>query len=265
MAPAQEKGEAAMITVKGLRASYGGKEILHGIDAEFPQGKITVIVGPNGCGKSTTLRSMVRMVPEVSGEILLDGEDLRSLPPQKAAQRIAYLPQNRNVPDITVERLVLHGRFPYLSYPRRYRKEDWDMVERSLGQVGITGLRSSRMENLSGGQQQKAYLAMVLAQDTGVVLMDEPTTFLDIKNQFEILDRGRALADEGRTVIMILHDFESVLHYADHVILMNDGRVLIASDAETVLRSDEIVDAFGVKPCFFETEDGLHCYVRQLG
>ena len=263
MAPAQEKGEAAMISVRGLHASYGGSEILHGIDADFPEGRITVIIGPNGCGKSTTLRSMVRMVPEVSGQIMIDGADLLSMEPQKAAQRVAYLPQNRNVPDITVERLVLHGRFPYLSYPRRYRREDWDMVTRSLEQVGLDDLRSSRMENLSGGQQQKAYLAMVLAQDTEAVLMDEPTTFLDIKNQLDMMDRARALADGGKTVIMILHDFESVLHYADHVILMKDGRILLASDAETVLRSREIRDAFGVRPCFYETEDGLHCYVKK--
>lgn len=251
-----------MISITDLHASYEGAEILHGINAAFPEGKISVLMGPNGCGKSTTLRSLVRMVPEMSGSLTLDGQDLGALTPQELARRIAYLPQSRNVPDISVERLVLHGRFPYLSYPRRYRKEDREKVTRALEWVGLKAMRERKMENLSGGQRQKAYLAMALAQDTEVILMDEPTTFLDIKNQFEMLDRARVLADGGKTVVMILHDFESILHYADHVVLMAEGRVLTTGDAETVLRSVEIKAAFGVQPCFYETEDGIHCYVK---
>ena len=251
-----------MITISDLRASYEGAEILHGISAAFPEGKISVLLGPNGCGKSTTLRSLVRLVPERSGAVMLDGRDLESLSPKELARRIAYLPQSRNVPDISVERLVMHGRFPYLSYPRRYRKEDYEKVGQALKWVGLTELAGRRMENLSGGQRQKAYLAMALAQDTDVILMDEPTTFLDIKNQFELLDRARALAEEGKTVIMILHDFEAALHYADHVVLMAEGQILKAGGAREVLSSEEVRQAFGVTPCFFEAEDGLHCYVR---
>lgn len=251
-----------MISITDLHASYEGAEILHGINAAFPEGKISVLMGPNGCGKSTTLRSLVRMVPEMSGSLTLDGQDLGALTPQELARRIAYLPQSRNVPDISVERLVLHGRFPYLSYPRRYRKEDREKVTQALEWVGLKAMRERKMENLSGGQRQKAYLAMALAQDTEVILMDEPTTFLDIKNQFEMLDRARVLADGGKTVVMILHDFESILHYADHVVLMAEGRVLTTGDAKTVLRSVEIKAAFGVQPCFYETEDGIHCYVK---
>ncbi len=251
-----------MISISDLHASYEGAEILHGISAAFPEGKISVIMGPNGCGKSTTLRSLVRMVPEASGSLALDGQPLSALTPQALARRIAYLPQSRNVPDITVERLVMHGRFPYLSYPRRYRREDREKVREALDWVGLSELAGRKMENLSGGQRQKAYLAMALAQDTEVILMDEPTTFLDIKNQFEMLDRARSLADAGKTVVMILHDFESILHYADHVVLMAQGRVLTVGGAEAVLRSDELREAFGVTPCFYETADGPHCYVR---
>ena len=251
-----------MISITDLHASYEGAEILHGISADFPAGKISVLMGPNGCGKSTTLRSLVRMVPEMSGSLTLDGQDLGALAPRELARRIAYLPQSRNVPDISVERLVLHGRFPYLSYPRRYRKEDREKVTQALEWVGLTALRERKMENLSGGQRQKAYLAMALAQDTEVILMDEPTTFLDIKNQFEMLDRARSLADGGKTVVMILHDFESILHYADHVVLMAEGRVLAAGGAEEVLRSAEVREAFGVEPRFYETADGVHCYVK---
>lgn len=251
-----------MISITDLHASYEGAEILHGINAAFPEGKISVIMGPNGCGKSTTLRSLVRMVPETSGSLVLDGQELGSLTPRELARRIAYLPQSRDVPDISVERLVLHGRFPYLSYPRHYRKEDREKVGQALEWVGLKELRERKMENLSGGQRQKAYLAMALAQDTEVILMDEPTTFLDIKNQFEMLDRARSLADGGKTVIMILHDFESILHYADHVVLMAEGQVMTAGNAETVLRSAEVKAAFDVQPCFYETDDGLHCYVK---
>lgn len=250
-----------MISISDLHVFYESTEILHGINAAIPDGKITVIMGPNGSGKSTTLRSLLQMIPERTGSIMIDGEDLGAMSPQEIARRIAYLPQSRNVPDITVERLVLHGRFPYLSYPRRYRKEDWDKVSESLEWVGLSELRSRKMENLSGGQQQKAYLAMALAQDTEVILMDEPTTFLDIRNQFDMLDRARALADGGKTVIMILHDFESILHYADHVILMQDGHIVKEDDAETVLRSEEVMRAFGVHPYFVETDDGIHCIV----
>ena len=251
-----------MITVKDLRASYDGAEILHGIDAEFPEGKISVLIGPNGCGKSTTIRSILGLVPEISGRILLDGTDLRALSPDGIARHIAYLPQSRSVPDITVERLALHGRFPYLSYPRRYRKEDYDKAAEALARVGMTVFAERNMTALSGGQRQKAYLAMVLAQDTDVILMDEPTTFLDIRNQLELLERARSLAGEGKTVVIILHDFEAVLHYADHVILLSEGCVLKAGAAEDVLRSEELADAFGVSLGFYETEKGAHCYVK---
>ena len=153
-------------------------------------------------------------------------------------------------------------RFPYLSYPRHYRPEDHDKVREALEAVGLTELGGRKMDCLSGGQRQKVYLAMALAQDTDVILMDEPTTFLDIKNQFEMLNQTRTLAEAGKTVIMILHDFEAVLRYADHVVLMADGNVLCTGSAEDVLRSQHIREAFGVIPCFYEAGDELHCYVK---
>ena len=254
-----------MISISDLYASYEGEEILHGVDVRFPTGKVSVILGPNGSGKSTTLRAMVRLVPEISGEITLDGTALDTLSPQALARRIAYLPQSRNVPDITVERLVMHGRFPYLSYPRRYRREDREKVRQALEWVGLSDLADRKMAKLSGGQRQKAYLAMALAQDTEVILMDEPTTYLDIRNQFELLERTRSLSKTGKTVVMILHDFEAALRYADHVILMEDGRILTTGPAEEVLRAEAVRQAFGVNVRFFETEDGQHCYILPEG
>ncbi len=250
-----------MITITDLRAAYDGDEILHGVSARFPRGKISVILGPNGCGKSTTLKTVMRLLPMTGGSVTVDGRDLSELSQQELARLVAYLPQGRNVPDITVNRLVMHGRFPYLSYPRRYRPEDYKMVEQAMEWVGLSGFGSRRMESISGGQRQKAYLAMALAQDTPVILMDEPTTYLDIRNQFEMLDCARKLTEMGKTVVMILHDFDAALRYADHAVLMDDGRDLIAGDARTVLSSAELRRAFAVTPRFLEAEDGLHCYV----
>ncbi|MBO5516732.1 MAG: ABC transporter ATP-binding protein [Firmicutes bacterium] len=252
-----------MISIHDLHASYEGDEILHGIDAAFPEGKISVLMGPNGCGKSTTLRSLVRLVPQRSGRIEIDGQSADTYTPRDLARKIAYLPQSRNVPDIAVRSLVMHGRFPYLSYPRRYRPEDHRKVQEALEWVGLSDLADRKMENLSGGQRQKAYLAMALAQDTDVILMDEPTTFLDIRNQFDLLDRAKQLARQGKTVIMILHDFEAILRYADHVILLHDGSVLQEGRAEDVLRSTSIPEAFRVTPVFYQGDDGLHCYVHK--
>ena len=251
------------VELLNISKSYGDQTLIRDFTYRFLKDDRIGFIGPNGCGKSTTLRSMLRLVPHSSGTIELNGTPLSALSPQELAKNIAYLPQSRSVPDIAVRSLVMHGRFPYLSYPRRYRPQDHEIVRESLERVGLTELADRKMEQLSGGQRQKAYLAMALAQDTDVILMDEPTTFLDIRNQFEMLDRSRALADSGKTVIMILHDFESILRYADHAVLLHEGRVLQAGRAEDVLRSASIREAFQVTPVFYEGEDGLHCYVRQ--
>lgn len=251
-----------MIRISGLHVSLDGEEILKGVDAEFPAEKISVLIGPNGSGKSTTIKSVLRLVEPSSGEIVIDGKSIESYQQKELAQKVAYLPQSRNVPDISVRNMVMHGRFPYLSYPRRYRKEDHQKVDEALKVMGLTELAGRKMETLSGGQRQKAYMAMALAQDTDIIVMDEPTNFLDIKNQLELLKRARMLAGMGKTVIMILHDLESVLHCADHVILMGGGRVLKSGTAEEVLSSGEISEAFGVTVRFYTTEDGQHCYVK---
>ena len=251
-----------MIELKGLYASYDGAEILHGVDARFPKGKISVLCGPNGCGKSTTVKALLRLVPEVKGGIFIEGTPLGSLSQGELARRVAYVPQSRNVPDITVYRLVMHGRFPYLSYPRRYRKEDHAHVREALKWLELEDLADRKLESLSGGQRQKAYMAMALAQDTDVIVLDEPTNFLDIRNQYELLARARAMTELGKTVVMILHDFELILHCADHVVLLGEGLVRASGGAREVLESAEMQRTFGVTPCFYETPDGVHCYVK---
>ena len=251
-----------MIELKGLYAAYDGAEVLHGIDARFPKGKVSVLCGPNGCGKSTTVKALLRLVPEVRGEIAIEGTPLSAFTQKELAQRVAYVPQSRNIPDITVYRLVMHGRFPYLSYPRRYRKEDHAHVHEALHQMELMPLAQRKLESLSGGQRQKAYMAMALAQDTDVIVLDEPTNFLDIRNQYELLTCVRTLTEMGKTVVMILHDFELILHCADHVVLLGEGTVRASGSAREVLASDALRETFGVTPCFYETEDGTHCYIK---
>ncbi|MBR0416464.1 MAG: ABC transporter ATP-binding protein [Firmicutes bacterium] len=251
-----------MISIRNLCTSYDGEAVLHGVDADFPEGKISVLIGPNGCGKSTTVKSVMRLVPEYTGMISVGGVPLEDISQKDLAKKIAYVSQSRNVPDITVYNMVMHGRYPYLSYPRHYRKEDRDIVEAAIRMAGLEDFANRKLENLSGGQRQKAYMAMALAQDTEVIIMDEPTTFLDVKNQFEMMDHAKKLSDMGKTIIMILHDMEAVLHYADHVILMKDGRDVLSGGAEEVLRSKEVEEVFGIHTGFYETEDGLHIYLR---
>ena len=251
-----------MIELQGLFASYDGVEILHGIDARFPKGKVSVLCGPNGCGKSTTVKALLRLVPETRGSIRIEGEPLESFTQNGLARRVSYVPQSRNVPDITVYNLVMHGRFPYLTYPRRYRKEDHARVREALSRMELERLADRKLESLSGGQRQKTYMAMALAQDTDVIVLDEPTNSLDIRSQYELLARVRALTELGKTVVMILHDFELILHCADHVVLLGEGRVKASGSARQVLESAETRETFGVTPCFYETPDGTHCYVK---
>ncbi len=254
-----------MIELHELYAGYDGAEILHGVSARFPEGKISVLCGPNGCGKSTTVKAILRLVPEVRGRVSVGGTPVERFTPRELARRVAYVPQSRDTPDITVYRLVMHGRFPYLSYPRRYRKEDHAHVRAALERMELGDLAQRKLASLSGGQRQKAYMAMALAQDTDCIVLDEPTNFLDIRSQLELLDNVRKLSELGKTVVMILHDFELILRCADHVVLLGGGEVRAAGPAGIVLGSAAARETFGVEPCFYETpDDGVHCYIRPL-
>lgn len=250
-----------MLEIRNLCAGYGGNEILHDISFSAPGG-ITVIVGANGCGKSTLLKSIAGIIPS-SGSIRLDGRELSGLHPKELAKQVACLPQNRQVPEITAARLVLHGRFPYLSYPRRYRREDFEIADRAMAVMGISDLAERQLATLSGGQRQKVYIAMALAQDTPVVLMDEPTTFLDIAHQFRMMEEARALADAGKTVILVLHDLALALRYADHIAVLHDGRILTEGDAETVFASGCLEAAFGIRVERMDTPEGWQYYYRE--
>lgn len=234
-----------MLEIKQLTAGYPGNTVLKDISLTFPRGTVTVVAGPNGCGKSTLLKAMVGILP-ASGKILLDGEDLTALSSRNRAQRIAFLPQSRQVPEITVGRLVLHGRFPYLTYPRQYRKEDYAAAEAAMEALQISELSERSLTSLSGGQRQKAYIAMALAQDTDVVLLDEPTTFLDIAHQLQLMTLAKNLASRGKSVILVLHDLTLALEHADALVVLQNGSVVIQGNAEEVFQSGYLKKVFGV-------------------
>ena len=251
-----------MIALKNLRAGYPNRPVLEGVDLDFRPGEVLAILGPNGCGKSTLLRTSNGLLAKSGGEVLVDGVPLEELAPREIAKKVAYLPQSRSVPNITAGRMVLHGRFPYLSYPRRYRREDHEMVKRALDWVGAADLASRPLPELSGGQRQKVYLAMALAQDTETVLMDEPTTYLDVGCQLEVMALARRLAEEGRAVVMVLHDLTLALRYAHRAALLSGGHVRRTGTPEELYKSRALEEVMGVRLGRAETEKGWRYFYR---
>lgn len=251
-----------MLKITDLSAGYGKKMALTHISASIPSGKITAVLGPNGSGKSTLLKALCRVLPS-SGDVTLDGESLFQLPPGLLAQKVSYLSQSHRIPDITVEKLTLHGRFPYLSYPRRYRQQDLFAAMHAMKQMGIDHLADVPLSKLSGGQRQKAYLAMILAQDTPVVLLDEPTTFLDISTQMQMMEQARYLGSLGKTVVMVLHDISQALEYADHIIVINEGCIAASGTPEAVFGSGILDQVFSVCIKRICSNDGWYYHMRQ--
>lgn len=249
-----------MIALKNLTVGYHGEALLSQVNLEFPQGQVTVLLGPNGCGKSTLLKTVLGLLPPLGGEIFYDGEPISSLSGGAVARKAAYMAQNHTVPSIVAQRMVLHGRFPYLSFPRKYRKEDHEAVRRALETAGGLDLSNRPMQELSGGQRQKVYLAMALAQETGTILMDEPTTWLDIRHQLEVMATARALAESGRAVGLVSHDLCLALRTADRVAVLAQGALQMAAPPEEAFASGVLDQAFGVRVRRVETPTGWQYY-----
>lgn len=236
-----------MIELKNLCAGYPGRTVLTDISLAFHPGSVTVLLGPNGCGKSTLLRTVLGLQPKIGGEILVDGVPIERLSARQRAQKIAYMAQSHTVPNITAQRMVLHGRFPYLSYPRRYRPEDYEAVRQALAQTDALDIADRPMQELSGGQRQKVYLAMALAQDTEAILMDEPTTYLDVRHQLDVMQVARRLANQGRAVVLVLHDLCLAMRYADEIAVLSHGCVAQVGTPDALYESGILDKTFEIR------------------
>ena len=236
-----------MVKLQKITAGYGEKTIIHDISLDFPPGTVTAIVGPNGCGKSTLLKAAAGLLNVTSGLVLV---------PEPRARHIALLPQSRAVPEMTAGRLVLHGRFPWLGWPRRYRQEDLDAAKAAMERLGIAEFAETPLAELSGGTRQKCYLAMALAQEAPTVLLDEPTSFLDVGHQLKLMALCRELAAEGKAVVLVLHDLPLALGWADRIAVLDAGRLAALGSAEEVLSSGILEQVFGVRILALETEAG---------
>ncbi len=247
-----------MITLKNVSAGYEGKQVLHGVNVSFEPGKITVLIGPNGCGKSTLLKSIVRIHPHDSGEILIDELSIDQYSSRELAKKAAYLAQNKKAPDISVLKMVLHGRFAYLSYPRKYRPQDIEIAKKALQWIGMEEQADQMVSKLSGGMQQKVYIAMALAQDAETIFMDEPTTYLDVVHQLRLMEMARQLAKEGKAVVMVLHDLSQALQIADQVVVIKSGKIIAQGTADEVFENGSLKEAFEVDVERVQTKKGWH-------
>ena len=235
-----------MLEFKNLCSGYGKKQVLFDVCGAFERGKITAVIGVNGCGKSTLLRSASNVLTPFSGEVLIDGEPIRFMSRAECAKLIAYLSQQRDIPDMSVFQLVLHGRCPYLGYLKRYTETDKRAALEAMEKMGIADLYDEPLCSLSGGMRQKAYIAMALAQDTDYILFDEPTTYLDISHQLEFMEIIKSLTDIGKGVITVMHDLPLAFNFSDRIIVMNEGRVVADSFPQELQSSGIINEVFGV-------------------
>ncbi|MCX5402099.1 ABC transporter ATP-binding protein [Streptomyces sp. NBC_00102] len=237
------------LTAQALTLAYEDRIVVDGLDLEIPDGRVTVIVGPNACGKSTLLRALGRLLKPRGGTVLLDGTGLDRIPGRQVARTIGVLPQSPTAPDgITVADLVARGRQPHQKWWQQWSEADERAVAEALEHTGTSALADRPVDELSGGQRQRVWIAMALAQETELLLLDEPTTYLDIAHQVEVLDLVRRLNHErGRTVVAVLHDLNQAARYADHLIAMKGGHVVAEGPPGSVVTAGLVRDVFGLE------------------
>ncbi|MFC0596834.1 ABC transporter ATP-binding protein [Streptomyces palmae] len=239
---------ANRLAAKGLTLAYEDRTVVDGLDLEIPHGKVTVIVGPNACGKSTLLRALGRLLKPRSGAVLLDGTELSRIPSRQIARAIGLLPQTPVPPEgITVADLVSRGRQPHQKWWQQWSDADEKVIVEAMERTATAELAERLVDELSGGQRQRVWIAMALAQETDVLLLDEPTTYLDIAHQVEVLDLVRQLnLERGRTVVAVLHDLNQAARYADHLIAMKAGRIVAQGAPGDVVTADLVREVFGL-------------------
>ena len=237
-----------MLHVRDLTVSYGAATIIDGLVLDVPRGGVTTIVGPNGCGKSTLLRAVAGLIPRERGEVVLDGRNTAEMKRREIARTLAVLPQTPVAPDgLTVRDLVGRGRHPHQTWLRQTSGNDRAMVDEVMELTQVAEFAERPLERLSGGQRQRAWIAMVLAQDTPLVLLDEPTTYLDLSHSVELLALIRRLADDmGRTVVMVLHDLNLAARFSDQLVVMKGGEVQAAGTPAEVVSEQLLADVFSL-------------------
>ncbi|MEV6391450.1 ABC transporter ATP-binding protein [Nocardia xishanensis] len=239
---------AHQLAADGISLGYGDRVIVDGLTLDITPGVITTVIGPNGCGKSTLLRSLGRLLRPRTGRILLDGKAISSMKTKDVARVVGMLPQTPVAPEgLTVADLVARGRHPHQSWIRQWSAADEAEVTTALEQTGIADLADRALDELSGGQRQRAWISMALAQGTDILLLDEPTTYLDLAHSLEVLDLVDRLHDElGRTVVMVLHDLNLAIRYSDQLIVMNAGRIVAQGSPADIVTAALLKEVFGL-------------------
>lgn len=237
------------LAAEGLCVGYGDETIVRDVDLAIKPGTITALVGPNGCGKSTLLKAFARVLPPKSGRVTLNGAPIGSYPTRDVARKLALLPQGPVAPEgLTVTELVAQGRFPHQTLLRQWSPGDRAAVERAMALTDLEAFADRPVHSLSGGQRQRCWLAMVLAQDTSFLLLDEPTTFLDLKVQVDLMSLlARIVAEEGRTMLLVLHELNLAAAFADHVVMMREGRIVAEGTGMDVIRPEELQQVFELR------------------
>ncbi|MBB3677630.1 ABC transporter ATP-binding protein [Modestobacter versicolor] len=244
--PGVEPVAPVRLAAEGVRLAYGDKVVVHDLDLQLTDGSFTAIVGPNGCGKSTLLRALGRLLRPTAGAVLLDGRAITSTPTKEVAKVLGLLPQTPLAPEgLTVADLVARGRHPHQSWLRQWSSDDEAVVTEALTWTDMADLADAPVDALSGGQRQRAWISMALAQGTDLLLLDEPTTYLDLAHQVDVLELvGRLHAERGRTVVVVLHDLNLAARYAQRLVAMKDGVLVAAGTPEEVLTEQLLADVF---------------------
>ena len=236
----------ASFEVSGIMCAFNGRTLIEDVYVSFPQGKMTAILGGNGSGKTTLLKTLAFEKPPMSGKVVIDGKVIGSRNSDELAKKIAYFPQTRHAPNMTVEEMVSLARYPYRNVKEKNQSEENAIVKAALWDFGILHLSERNVKSLSGGEKQRAYLAMALAQGTEILLLDEPTTSLDAKAEFEIMEKLQELSYQGKTIVATLHNIPLALRYADFFAIINGKSIVTYNNPDDVLHSGIIQTTFGI-------------------
>lgn len=244
-----EMNLTSALTTRKLTLAYDGVAIIQELSLAIPAGKITVLVGPNGCGKSTLLRGLARLLKPRAGTVYLDSKSIFKMSSKEVAKQLGILPQGPTAPEgLTVRELVAQGRYPHQGWLQQWSKADEQITEQALTITAIADLADRPLETLSGGQRQRAWIAMALAQDTDILLLDEPTTFLDLAHQMEVLDLLYDLNQaQGRTIVMVLHDLNQACRYADYLVAMREGQIVTQGEPAQVMTTGMVRQVFNLE------------------